>query len=163
MRKRDDKTLGLIENKLIDNSFVIEVEVITEHQYKNIDTNQPKKSQREYEPYTKVFKSVELRLEKAKLSAEANQLLTWMQDKSVYGIDYVYLNKKAFMYEHGQGDNDNPFYRARTELIDKQFIYKTGKKHTYKFHPRLFFTGDRAKAFKDNVKLINKTNQQHGI
>lgn len=135
-------------------SLVIPVNKVSSEDRFKQDGNEWYKSEYEYDAASccKVFVDAQRRKDMAKLAPRSKDLLLWIIYEVKKGKDYLWINRERYMEESGISSL-NTYRSAATELIKNGYISKTVVLGYFWINPDLIFSGNRIKAFPDNVKV----------
>lgn len=100
----------------------------------------------------KVFVDSQRRKDMAKLAPRSKDLLLWIIYEVKKGKDWLWINRERYMEESGI-TSLNTYRSAATELIKTGYISKTVVLGVYWINPDLIFSGNRIKAFPENIKI----------
>jgi hypothetical protein len=100
-----------------------------------------------------VYPSKEYKTIVSSLTPMANKLLTWVLNRLKYGEDYVNINHGRFMSDCGI-KSYNTYKSALDSLIKNGVLAGTIEKGVYWINPGLFFCGNRANKYPDNLKVL---------
>jgi len=112
----------------------------------------PQEYEYERASITKVYRTVDNRALINKLSLPAKELYLWLIYKVEYGEDWIRINRKSYMEEHGIS-SVNTYKKAVVDLVFGGAIAYTVLKDVFWINPKLFFAGSRVKKYPNNVKI----------
>lgn len=121
----------------------------------NMDTYVPETVSLDSARCTKLFISADYRKIVAGLSGKAKSMLLWIMFEIKLNEDYIWINKDRYKEENSV-DSHSTYLNAIKELIRYEFLSSTTVKDVYWINPEIFFNGNRARVFTNNLVATNE-------